>query len=140
MVEFKYEKFNTVNYDKVREDLERNAEESGSLSWNVDPDVWVLVGSETCYIQDGEEIVGYCLFRILNHHHYNRVVGVSELIYVRPEYRGHTSIKFLRFVEETVKKLGAEGFLQSSSSAKDISKLMNRMGYIPTETVYFKEL
>lgn len=140
MVKFKTELFNTWNFQKVLEDLHANADESCPLPWEVDVDVWALIGSETCYIQDGDEIVGYCLFRVTNHHHYNRKVGISEVLYVRPEYRGKVSIMFLRYIEEQLKERGAEGFFQSSSSSKDISKLMTRLGYKPTEIMYFKEL
>lgn len=140
MVRFKYEKFNTFNYAKVKEDLQKNFEESSPSPWPLDVDVWSLIDSDTCYIEDGDEIVGYCLFRVLDHHHYQKKVGLSEVLYVRPEYRGKVSIMFLRYIEKTAKELGAKGFFQSSSALKDISKLMSREGYQAAETTYFKEL
>jgi len=140
MVSFHYEKFDTYNFAKVEEDLKKNHDESCPLPWDMDIDVWTLIGSDTAWIEDDGVIVGYCLLRIINHHHYGKQVAISEVLYVRPEYRGKTSIMFLRYIEDEVKSRGAKGLFQASSSKKDISKLMQREGYYPTETVYFKEL
>lgn len=140
MVTFHFEKFNTYNYDRVLSQIKLNDEESNPMPWELEVDVWGLIDSETAYMMSGDAIVGYCVLRIGEHHHYSKVVGISEVLWVHPLWRGKNSIMFLRYIEKELKKRGCEGFFQSSSSKKDISSLMTRMGYQPTEVMYFKEL
>ena len=142
-MEYTTQDFSMIDYINVMADLEANHNESSPMPWELDVDPYVYLSSDnvkTFAMRDEDEIVGYCLCFIQEHHHYSKTVAYLDVVYVQPEYRGTGSIRFIKYIESSLKELNVEGILQGTTTQKDISSLLKRLGYKPVEVQYFKEI
>lgn len=121
---------------------ERDAIIKTGLSVINDPDrndmnIWL------CY-KDGEP-VGYCVGVRSPYFFNNDSSTRTELLYVRPEYRGtYAAIKMVKAFEEWSRLLGALQLFVGvarldQDEAKKIRKLFPRMGYQWAGSYYIKE-
>jgi GNAT superfamily N-acetyltransferase len=89
-----------------------------------------------------DNLVGYYLAilgRDLNHK--SVIQSTAMLVYVAPEFRkGVSGIRLIRGAEEELRKAGVHKIVIGHTHRKDISSLLKRLGYTPTEIVYSKDL
>lgn len=100
-------------------------------------------GSYKCYsARIGEEVIGYVGFYVYNHvHHSGVMIAAQDAIYVKPEYRNQgLGYALLKFSEEALKPLGVKYVQHAVTPCYDFSYLLERNGYKPLETVYFKNI
>lgn len=86
------------------------------------------------------ELIGYCVFIIGNHPHYpNRKFATQDLLFIDKPYRGITSVKFIKWIDEELAKMGMDAICRIISTV-DYSSTLERMGYLPLEKSYIKKL
>lgn len=86
-----------------------------------------------------QSLQGYAVFTLAPHFHYSRIkIASSTLLYMRPETRGH-GVSFIRFCDESMKNLGADGIQYSVTDQKDFSPVLKRMGFKKLETLYIRK-
>lgn len=141
-MEMFHKQFSIEDYSRAISLYEDNKAETSDLPWELDIDVYsfLTMDCEVFTMEDGESIVGYAIFLVDDHPHYQKRAAFQNVLYVHPKYRGLSGIKFLKFIESSLRDISVEGIFQSSTTKKDISPLLKRMGYQETERVYFKEL
>lgn len=141
-LKFESSDFRMEDYNSAKHLFDINKEEAVPIDWELDIDVFsYLTGNNKVFmIKDGEDIVGYSIIRIVNHPHYNRLVGMQDVLYVHPDHRGIAGIKLIKFIESSLRDINVEGIIQSTTSKKDLSVLYERLGYTEIEKLYFKEI
>lgn len=86
------------------------------------------------------ELVGYSGYFIYRHPHHARSIHASQdVLFIRQDKRGH-GIKFIRYCEGELKKLGVSIVLQHVPLINDWSAVLIRMGYQQLETTYFRRV
>lgn len=94
------------------------------------------------FVVDDEEIVGYSLnFVQPNLHSRGFTSCVNDVLYIRPESRiGTTAVRLIKATVEKAKDKNASLMTWSSPVGSPLGKVLERMGYRPKETIYFKEI
>lgn len=121
---------------------EMNKEETG-IGWDLNVSLYDMLSLDPTIftVNDEDIVVGFSSVIVGNHHRYSKNVGIVDTVYILPEYRkGFTGVKLLKFIEESLKEDDVQGIFISSSEKRDISKLLDRIGYSRVETTYFKEI
>ena len=91
--------------------------------------------------KENDIVVGYAVFILQMHLHYNKLFALNDLFYLLPEYReGLTGFKFMKFIEQELVYNGVNIVVWSVKPQKDYSKLLIRMGYGLLEMNYFRRL
>lgn len=89
-------------------------------------------------------LVGYCVFLVMPHVLYpERVSAHQHFLFIRKDCRGVTAVKFLKWVDEELEKIGAHivcRVVSKNSKAVDYSRTLERMGYTDIEHNYMKVL
>ena len=93
-------------------------------------------------VRDDDKLVGYLGAFITEHMHYNKTkFGMTDVVYVLPEYRkGLLGVKLISESEQDMKGLGVRISILSFKVDKSMSKIAERLGYSPLDTQHFKEL
>jgi hypothetical protein len=88
-------------------------------------------------VRDDEELVGYTGFWVGAHpHHKDKVFASNDLIYIRPDHRGETTLSFFEFLERQLDFVDAISYTMKTEF--DHPKLMEQLGMTCTEKVYTK--
>lgn len=91
----------------------------------------------------GGKLVGYFYGMLMNHLHY-RDAGLmcySDVYFLKPEYRrGLNGVKFLRFIEASLKGRGVRKFYISTKAHQDHGRLFERLGMKLSDRVFTKLL
>lgn len=87
---------------------------------------------------DGQ-LVGYHVTIVRPHMHRACLAGFVDTLYLSPEHRGITSMKFLKFAEEMLVKRGVKWISTGVRLTKDFGRLMEHLGYTEAERLYRKE-
>lgn len=109
------------------------------------PDIdYLCMGSNagllrTFDIEDDDKVVGYAVFMIAKDFITSERSASNVAIYVSPEYRGRTTIRFMRYIEmmlvsDKIKHINYH--VPPSSMAE---KSLAHLGYGLREKVYYKE-
>lgn len=93
-------------------------------------------------VRDDDKLVGYHLTMVSTHLHYRSTLhGIVDFYYIHPDYRkGFTGIKFLKYVEEELKKLGVKKIITGCKDHHNLSKLLERLGYKLSDHIFTKVL
>ncbi len=84
--------------------------------------------------------MGYSIFLLFNHLHHSKVLMASQdVVYVAPRART-AGIKLIRFTEKELKKLGVSVISQGAPKISRLAKVLERMGYSESETIYNRRL
>ena len=89
--------------------------------------------------KEDKTIVGYCSTIIARHLHYDFTMGVNDIIYLEPEYRGY-GMKLIRFVDECLKRKGVKFVTIAIKPHLDFSPVVKRLGYELLESQYFRRI
>lgn len=86
---------------------------------------------------------GYAVFIVSPNIHYQGCLQANQdVLYVRPEKRGWTGIKFLKWIDKRLKKDGVQ-LVRHHLKAKEgqnFGKVLERMGYELVDLVYDRRL
>jgi len=96
----------------------------------------------TCRDTESRRLVGYMTYHIQRHPHCSRVLcAFQDALYLAKDFRkGMAGIKLIKFSEQRLKSEGVQMVFQRSQPERDISKVLQRIGYTMTETVFTKRL
>lgn len=105
-----------------------------------------LLGILHCLtVRDGQTLVGYVFVLTWPHLHYASTLWAqTDIFWLDPVYRqGWTGFRMLRLMEKRLQELGvrviyANAKLHFEASRGTIGKLLERLGYKPTEMIYSK--
>jgi hypothetical protein len=88
---------------------------------------------------DGK-LVGYSFFFLDTHIHYrDLLVATNDVLYLTASYRlGITGIRLIKYSEAELQKLGAKKVTWHIKESKDLSPILNRMGYFAEDTILGK--
>jgi len=86
------------------------------------------------------QIIGYWLGIIRPHLHYaDSLSAFTDVYFIAPEHRkGRTGIELFRFAEKTLKQRGVQKIFTGTKLHLDMSRLLERLGYRATETLFTK--
>jgi len=92
-------------------------------------------------VKDGDKIVGQSAFYFSDNTRGNIPTAQEERWYLLPEYRkGWTVVKLWRFIEQDLKKDGAEKIMITIDPKSRIKNLLTRQGFELSSMTYEKEL
>jgi GNAT superfamily N-acetyltransferase len=92
--------------------------------------------------RDQSQLVGYSVFFVTRHMHYNSTLMASnDILYLHPDYRqGMSGIKLIKFSESELKKRNITKVLWHIKFQKDFRKILYRMGYVDEDAIVGKIL
>lgn len=92
--------------------------------------------------RDAGKLVGYSVFFIVKHLHYNStLVASNDVLYLRPEYRqGMAGIRLIKVSEEELKKIDVMKVVWHIKYHKDFRNILYRMGYKDEDAIVGKVL
>lgn len=87
-------------------------------------------------------IVGYAFAIVTTHlHRKNTLCGFYDLYWLHPDCRkGWAGVRLLKFTEASLKERGVQRVCIGTKVWYDISLVLERMGYEPTEKIFTKVL
>jgi GNAT superfamily N-acetyltransferase len=86
-------------------------------------------------------LVGYFLFLVARHPHYNdTVVANEDMKFLHPDYRGGTGFRLIAFAENLARQLGCKVIFQRSKAKSEHGPMYRRMGYELMDEIYAKRL
>lgn len=90
--------------------------------------------------RDQGVMVGYHVAIISGHLHYMSTMhAITDVYFVLPAYRkGFTGIRLFKYVEAAMRNLGVKKLITGTKLHLDMGKILRRLQYQPTETVYTK--
>jgi GNAT superfamily N-acetyltransferase len=117
-------------------------------SIKLDPDWARYVAMEeqgNCHVytlRDGVVLVGYAVFFMSQHIHYQRtLVASNDILFIHPMYRrGTAALRFIKYCEEQVKNRGVNKITWHVKKHNDWSAILHRIGYETEETIVGKIL
>jgi len=93
-----------------------------------------------CIKYEGE-IVGYNVFFVRKHHHFDMMHAVQDLIYLQKRFRGRLiGYRFIKWCDERLKELGVDVVYSHVNSEHNFGRMLERQGYQLIDYVYAKRL
>ena len=87
------------------------------------------------------KLVGYQLFCVGRHSHFDVLCAHQDSLYLTKEYRkGMIGYNFLKWCDEQLRQDGVKIIQQSVSINHDFSPLLCRLGYEPHDVLYVRRL
>jgi hypothetical protein len=89
------------------------------------------------------QVVGYYIAIIVNHPHYKDagLHSTTDMFYLLPEYRiGNNGMRLLAEAEQSLRKRGVVKAFIGTKLKQDHSKILEWLGWTPTDTVFTKVL
>jgi GNAT superfamily N-acetyltransferase len=85
-------------------------------------------------------LVGYSVFMVHESLIYpGETWAVQDVIYVHPEHRGRTAVRFIRTVDKSLHEdLGVKAILRHVSRKLDFGRTLERLGYHEQEVSYLR--
>lgn len=116
-----------------------NFQESGllqdHLELNVNVEAYHKDFTEIFTVRNDGDLVGYAVFLVVEHPHFKGTTfAMNDVVYIKPEYR-LVSTEFFKFIEEN---LAVDVINFSMNYTQPHMKLMQSLGFEPTEIVYHK--
>ena len=127
--------------------LEAHEEELNTFDCDLDADLVLYVraaynGGIAFYtVRDEGELVGYAVYWIRRHPHYNLMIADQDILFLRRDLRnGRVGLKLIKFSEAKLKERGINVVTQRTKKHFDLGKLYAYLGYSLQEEVYTKEI
>ena len=91
-------------------------------------------------VRDNGKLVGYSFMFVFPHIHYkSTIIGLNDLLYLKPEYRkGFSGVKLIKMSEEQCRLKGAKKVVWHIKTDHNFGKIMERLGYNLFEVNYGK--
>ena len=144
----KYEKARLVDFVKEAYPMMvKNNDEVNVYNEKLDLDFEAYFESEQAGVihsftlrDNDNELIGYSIFLVSNMGHHKSVIyAYQDVIYVNPKYR-ICGIKFIRYTEKELKKLGVDVVLHGCPNDSRIGGVLERLGYNEIEKIYGRRL
>ena len=92
--------------------------------------------------REGDKLVGYFAVIAIEHLHYkDHIFAHNDVIYVDPEYRkGFTAWRLIKFAEQQLILSGVSVMMINIKRHKPFDKLLQRLNFKETESIYSKRL
>ena len=92
--------------------------------------------------REDDKLVGYFVMIVVPHQHYSdHSFAHNDVIYVDPEYRkGFTAWRLIKFATEQLELAGVSVMMINIKRHKPFDKLLQRLGFTETESIYSKRL
>ncbi len=92
--------------------------------------------------REDEKLVGYFVMIVVPHLHYSdHSFAHNDVIYVDPAYRkGFTAWRLIKFATEQLELAGVSVMMINIKRHKPFDKLLQRLGFTETESIYSKRL
>jgi len=90
------------------------------------------------FLENGKQI-GYYVFGISRHHHYDKILFQDALYYIKKEYRLQYAREVFRIVEEVAKSFDCD-LLAVHCKTKSQLNFFNKMNFILNDYLLVKEL
>lgn len=109
------------------------------------PDIdYLCMGSNTGLlhtfdIEDNDKVVGYAVFMIAKDFITSERSAFNVAIYVSPEYRGRTAVRFMQYTEMMLLSKGIKQINFHVPPSSMAEKCLAHLGYNLREKVYYKE-
>lgn len=92
-------------------------------------------------VESESEVVGYALFAITRHMHYDVMLGVNDVFYLAEGYRkGRAGIRLIKCAENELRLRGVSIVVWSVKPRKDYSAVLKYLKYNLLEYNYFRRL
>jgi hypothetical protein len=80
--------------------------------------------------RDGGVLAGYSVWAVTNPLHFKSTLyAQNDVIYMKPEYRGHEGLRLIKESEKFMQERGVKKILWGVMRNKDWSCILERMGY-----------
>lgn len=88
------------------------------------------------------DLVGYAVYFLGPHHHYTNIfVATQDVLFLHPDHRnGRNGVMLILFSEKMLKYDGVDRVLQHTKTAKDLTALLDRLGYEHCDSIMVKRL
>lgn len=124
---------------------ERHYDELGQVDMELAPDWARLLALEAAGVlvlftvrDDARALVGYAIFFVQPHIHYRHsVCAINDVIWLAPECRGGTGMRFLRYLDMGLAALGAQKiFYHAKPAHPALGRALRHLGYTVVEHIY----
>ena len=89
--------------------------------------------------RQGFDLAGYSVFFVNTSPHYNSTkYAINDVIFVKPEFRGTTGLKFAKFCEAELKTMSVKVITYHIKDKFDWSPALVRIGYEKMESILSK--
>jgi len=118
----------------------------GTINLNVNWDAFFQMDDDgrlhCSTAREGDKLVGYFVNIIVPHLHYaDHLFSHNDAIYVDPSYRkGFTAWRLIKFAEEQLTIAGVSVMMINTKMHKPFDRLLQRLNFVGTETIYSKRL
>jgi len=94
----------------------------------------------TC--RNNKELVGYCVVNACpGHSHYRKLKwAVQDSLYVLPSYRGIMPVRFIIYMDLTLKAEGFHIVHRADTPKRPYGRLLEHIGYVPSDCGYIRDL
>lgn len=89
-------------------------------------------------VRKDNEPIGYASFFVYPHHHSGKLIAQQDALYLKPNHRGITGYKFLKWVDLELQKQGIDSVLRQVTVKKDFTKTLLSLGYEPVQTTFIR--
>jgi L-amino acid N-acyltransferase YncA len=135
-------------WDEVMSLVHLNAAETGALSAeDLNPDKARYqqledVGALVVFTARADQkLVGYMYAHVFRHLQFSSTTwAVQDVLFVHKEHRGVGAVKFLKFIDESLKSAGVDYVLRQVHKNNDYSRTLERLGYEFVEKAYMRRL
>lgn len=86
-------------------------------------------------------LIGYAVFFIVPHMHSQKVIqAIQDVIYVRPEFRGITAVRFMKYMDSELAAIPVTMIYRNVNVNNDYSRTLKRMGYELVESGWVRRI
>lgn len=124
----------------------KEQEHDQTIPLDVDHDRYLLADDlgilRVFTVRDAGRLVGYACFCVgFSLRHKTSYQATQDSLYLAPEYRkGTLGIRFIRFIEEALRKDGVQVIRQHAHPETVLDRMLPRMGYVHAHNEYEKRI
>lgn len=125
-----------------------NHRETGALmpaEFNPDPERYFLLEKAGLMrlftVRANEQLVGYAVFSVTMNLKYTGTLWANEeVLYVAPEHRGRTAVRFIRWTDNELKAADVDFILRDVTPRSGHARTLERMGYTEATRKFLRRL
>lgn len=92
-------------------------------------------------VRQEERLVGYAVFVVRpNPHYQTSLQAIQDVLYIAPNARGPSSIRFLKFCDEKLRSEGVQAVYHHVKAAHNFGLVLQRLGYELVDLIYTRRL
>lgn len=138
-----------ATYQEAKELIRLNVDETGfdKELFNLDLNMYEVMDSvgmlKVYTAREYGVLVGYAVFVVVESQlHYKGIkAATNDVLFIAPEHRkGSAGFKLLKYAEQKLRGIGVRILSIGITDKRDWGRIAERMGYIPSERIYFKRI